>query len=69
MSRWCKVVGDRFDWFPRPLVMVSRPKGAILFLTREAYDYGVSTGLLEPISRPAGMKVNKKGEVVQCSPT
>ena len=66
MSRWCKVISDRFDYVLGPTQMISGRKGDILYLPERVVSAGTAAGQLERISRPAGYKVDKKGRVV-CS--
>lgn len=64
-SRWFKVTGERFDWMPRPGLMISFPKGAIGYRPKACIEHGLAMGVIEVIRRPAGYSVNKAGEVVK----
>lgn len=66
MSRWCKVIADRFDYVAGPTQMISGQKGDILYLPERVLVAGTAANKLERIARPAGYKVDKKGRVV-CS--
>jgi len=63
-SRWFRVTGERFDWFFAPGKMKSFKKGFIYFEPERCVADGEAKGLVERISRPNGMMVDKSGRVV-----
>lgn len=66
ITRWARVVADRFDWFPRPGSMRTHARGEIVFLPSRALSIGVASGALVRIERPKGARINKAG-VVLCN--
>lgn len=64
-SRWFRVTGHRFDWLPKPNVMISFPHGAIGYRPQACIEAGLAAGVIEVIERPAGYSVDKAGNVVR----
>lgn len=63
MSRWCKVIGEHFDFPVSPTKMVSAIKDDIVYLPEYIIEVGVSAGLLKRIPRPQGWTVDKSGRI------
>lgn len=64
-SRWFRVTGERFDWIPKPMTMISFPKGAIGYRPLACIEAGKAAGVIEVIDKPAGYSVDKAGNVVR----
>lgn len=64
-SRWFRVTGSRFDWMPKPNVMVSFPNGSIGYRPQECINAGLAGGVIEVIEKPHGYTVDKAGNVVR----
>lgn len=64
-SRWFRVTGERFDWSPKPNVMITFPHGSIGYRPMACINVGVSTGVIEVIEHPKGYSVDKSGNVVR----
>lgn len=62
-SRWFRVTGERFDWMPRPGLMVSFRRGEIAYKPEACINTGLAAGLIEVIPRPRGAHVDKAGRV------
>ena len=63
-SRWFRVIADRFDWMPKPTVMVSFKKGDIGYRPTACIEAGLAEGAIEVIEKPAGYHVDKNGDVL-----
>lgn len=64
-SRWFKVTGERFDWMPKPTVMISFRQGQIGYRPTACIEAGLAAGVIEVIAKPAGYSVDKAGNVVR----
>lgn len=64
-SRWFRVTGERFDWMPKPNVMISFPHGSIGHRPQDCIDAGLAAGVIEIIEKPEGYSVDKAGNVVR----
>lgn len=62
-SRWFRVIADRFDWMPKPTVMVSFKRGDIGYKPQACIDAGLASGAIELIAKPRGATVDKAGRV------
>lgn len=62
-SRWFRVTGERFDWFPRRNVIVAFKRGDIGYRPMACIEAGLAQGVIELIGKPAGATVAKDGTV------
>ncbi|GEM_PF-2559798 len=64
-SRWFQVTGERFDWKPKPNVLITFPHGSIGYRPLACIEAGLSLGLIKVIEKPDGYSVDKAGNVVR----
>jgi len=67
-SRWFRVTGERFDWMPKPNVMISFLHGSIGYRPQACIDAGLAAEVIEVIEKPKGYSVDKAGNVLVPTP-